>query len=60
MLDGGRIVFVALEWVRRGKRVPPEKEGLVHMIGLAVLLAGIVIITANDINRLLEGRSFLG
>ena len=60
MLDGGRIVFVALEWVRRGKRVPPEKEGLVHMIGLAVLLAGIVIITAKDINRLLEGRSFLG
>ena len=60
MLDGGRIVFVALEWVRRGKRVPPEKEGLVHLIGLAVLLAGIVIITANDINRLLEGRSILG
>ena len=60
MLDGGRIVFVALEWVRRGKRVPPEKEGLVHLIGLAVLLAGIIIITANDINRLLEGRSILG
>ena len=60
MLDGGRMVFVALEWVRRGKRVPPEKEGLVHLIGLAVLLAGIVIITANDINRLLEGRSILG
>ena len=60
MLDGGRIVFVALEWVRRGKRVPPEKEGLVHLVGLVVLLTGIVIITANDINRLLEGRSIVG
>ena len=60
MLDGGRIVFVALEWVRRGKRVPPEKEGLVHLVGLVVLLTGIVIITANDINRLLEGRSLVG
>ena len=54
MLDGGRIVFVIIEWVRRGKRIPPEKEGLVHLIGLAVLIAGILAITANDIMRLIE------
>lgn len=54
MLDGGRIVFVVIEWVRRGKRIPPEKEGLVHLIGLAVLIAGIIAITANDITRLIE------
>lgn len=60
MLDGGRIVFVVIEWVRRGKRISAEKEGLVHMIGLAVLLAGIVAISANDIARLIEGGSFLG
>ena len=54
MLDGGRIVFVVIEWARRGKRIPPEKEGLVHLIGFAVLIAGIIAITANDITRLIE------
>ena len=55
MLDGGRFVFVVLEWVRRGRRVPPEKEGLVHLIGFIALMAGIVVITANDIRHLLPG-----
>ena len=60
MLDGGRLVFVVLEWVRRGKRVPPEKEGMVHLIGFVVLIGLIVIISANDISRLVQGQSFLG
>ena len=60
MLDGGRLVFVVLEWVRRGKRVPPEKEGLVHLIGFVVLIGAILAITANDINRLIQGNSLLG
>ena len=60
MLDGGRLVFVVLEWVRRGKRVPPEKEGFVHLIGFVALLGLIVLITANDIARLVQGHSFLG
>ena len=55
MLDGGRLVFVVLEWVRRGRRVPPEKEGLVHLIGFVVLISGIILITANDIRTLLIG-----
>ena len=60
MLDGGRLVFVMLEWVRRGKRVPPEREGMVHLIGFAVLIGLIVVISANDVLRLIDGRSFLG
>ena len=60
MLDGGRLVFVALEWVRRGKRVPPEKEGLVHLIGFVVLIGAILVISANDINRLIQRNSLLG
>ncbi len=60
MLDGGRIVFVVIEWVRRGKRIPPEKESLVHLVGLAVIIGGIVAISANDIQRLIEGGTFLG
>lgn len=60
MLDGGRLVFVILEWLRRGKRVPPEKEGLVHLVGFAILICAIVVISASDINRLIQGGSPLG
>ena len=60
MLDGGRLFFVILEWVRRGKKVPPEKEGLVHLVGFALLITAIVVISANDINRLIQGGSLLG
>ena len=60
MLDGGRLIFVVLEWVRRGKRVPPEKEGLVHLIGFVVILGFILAISVKDINRIIQGNSFLG
>jgi regulator of sigma E protease len=60
MLDGGRLVFVILEWLRRGKKVPPEKEGLVHLVGFALLVSAILVISANDINRLIQGGTLLG
>lgn len=56
-LDGGRLVFVLLEMLRRGKRVPPEREGMVHLIGMAVLLSLFVLVAFQDISRLFEGRS---
>ncbi len=49
-LDGGRLVFLFIEAVRR-KRVPPEKEGYVHMIGIALLMALMVFVMFNDIRR---------
>ena len=60
MLDGGRLLFVIIEWVRRGKRIPAEKEGLVHIIGFAALIGLVILVSANDINRLLQGGSLLG
>ena len=51
-LDGGRIFFVLIEAVRR-KPIPPEKEGIVHFIGLILLLGIMVFATWNDILRLL-------
>ena len=60
MLDGGRIFFVVLEWARRGKKIPPHREGMVHLIGFALLMGGIVLVSINDISRLIDGRSFLG
>lgn len=56
-LDGGRIAFVLLEWVRRGKRISPEKEGRVHMIGFILLMGLILAITYQDIMRIISGDS---
>ncbi|MFO7918267.1 MAG: M50 family metallopeptidase [Anaerolineae bacterium] len=50
-LDGGRLLFVVLEWLRGGKRIPPEKEALVHAVGMAVLLAFMLVITYFDYQR---------
>ena len=58
-LDGGRISFVFLEWIRRGKRVSPRIEGLIHSIGFAMLMAVIVLITYQDILRIIRGESIL-
>ncbi len=50
-LDGGRIVFALFELVFK-KPVPPDKEGLVHLIGFALLIALMLFVTWNDIMRL--------
>lgn len=58
-LDGGRLVFVIIEVLRRGKRIAPEKEGLVHAVGIVVLLTFMFVIAFVDINRLISGNSLL-
>ena len=50
-LDGGRLIFLFIEAVRR-KRVPPEKEGMVHFAGFVLLMALMVVIMFNDIMKL--------
>lgn len=47
-LDGGRLVFLILE-VIRGKPVPPDKEGMVHFIGLVFFMILMVFILFNDL-----------
>lgn len=56
-LDGGRIVFVLISWVRR-RNLDPELEGLVHMVGMAVLLLLIALISYQDIVRWVSGGAF--
>ncbi len=50
-LDGGRLVFLLVE-VIRGKPVPPEKEGMVHFIGLMFFMFLMVVIFFNDMANL--------
>ncbi len=47
-LDGGRILFVLIEAVR-GRRIEPEREGMVHVIGMIVLLALMAVLIIQDI-----------
>lgn len=47
-LDGGRILFVIIEAIR-GRRISPERETQVHLIGFAMLLILMVVITYQDI-----------
>lgn len=47
-LDGSRLVFLAVEGIRR-KPVPPDKEGMVHAIGLVLLLGLSVVMLWHDI-----------
>ncbi len=47
-LDGGRILFVLVEMVR-GKPMPPEREGLIHLMGFAMMMVLFVVLVINDI-----------
>lgn len=48
-LDGGRLLFIFIETIR-GRRVSPEREGLIHMIGFALLLGLMLFITVRDLS----------
>ena len=58
-LDGGRLLFVGIEWVRRGKRISPQREGLIHMVGFALLIGLIVAMSYRDVVRIIAGESFI-
>jgi regulator of sigma E protease len=47
-LDGGRLVFILLEAIR-GRRIAPEREGLIHLVGMALLVSLVIVITYFDI-----------
>ena len=53
-LDGGRFLFLIIEAVRR-KRIPPEKEGFVHLVGMGLLLILMAFVMYNDITKLISG-----
>lgn len=57
-LDGSRIVLNGINGLLKmviGKPIPPEKEGALHYVGFALLMALVLFITWNDIERLFSG-----
>ena len=58
-LDGGRLLFVVIEWARGGKRISPKREGLVHLMGFVVLIGLILAVSYFDVLRILNGGSIL-
>ena len=59
-LDGGRIMFVLLELARGGRRISPGKERTAHLIGFGLLMTFILMISINDIQRLVSGAGPFG
>lgn len=53
-LDGCRILFLLIEAIRR-KPVKPQVEGMVHFAGFALLMLFMLVVTFNDIVRLVAG-----
>lgn len=49
-LDGGRLFFIIIEAIR-GRRISPERESLVHFVGIVVLIALMLLIAINDIQN---------
>ena len=57
-LDGGRLLFVIIEWARGGKRISPEREGLVHLAGMIMILVLVALISVQDVLRIFRGERF--
>jgi regulator of sigma E protease len=47
-LDGGRILFVLIETVR-GRRVSPEREAVIHFIGMLILVGLMLLVMLQDV-----------
>ncbi len=54
-LDGGRLAFVLVEALRGGRRVDPQREGLVHVIGMAILIGVVLVVSYFDLVRATQG-----
>ncbi|CEG22480.1 Regulator of sigma-W protease RasP [Planococcus massiliensis] len=49
-LDGGRLMFFIIEALR-GKPVDRQKEGMVHFVGIMLLMVLMIVVTWNDIQK---------
>jgi regulator of sigma E protease len=55
-LDGGRIAFIVLEKLRGGRRVAPQRESLVHFVGMLLLIGLMLLVSYFDVLRIASGK----
>src|SRR6266516_3405599 len=53
-LDGGRVLLILIEILRGGKRLKPEREGIINFVGMAILLTLMVVITFFDVRGIIR------
>lgn len=58
-LDGCHMLFILIELLRGGKKIPPDKQAIVSMIGLGLLILLAVVIMGADIMRIINGESLI-
>ncbi len=51
-LDGGRLLMIGIEAIRGGRKLDPNKEATIHMVGFALLMGFMVFVTYKDIVKL--------
>jgi membrane-associated protease RseP (regulator of RpoE activity) len=51
-LDGGKLLFIAIERIRGGKQISPETEGKISLVFFALLILLAIVIAGNDIINL--------
>lgn len=56
-VDGGRLAFFYIEALT-GKKVSAKVENLIHGVGFVILLGLIVLISINDVIRIVNGKLF--
>lgn len=55
-LDGGRLLFVIIELLRKGKKLSSQKENLIHILGFLGLISLILVLSYLDIARIISGE----
>lgn len=55
-LDGGRLLILGIEVLRRGRRLAPQREALINLIGMVFLLSLILLFTINDVSNIINGH----
>lgn len=58
VLDGSRLFLLGVEGIRR-KAIDPERESMIHLVGMVVLLVFVVFITYHDVVHYLHLGSSL-
>lgn len=53
-LDGGRLLFVLISGIFK-RQLSPKAEGIVHLAGFLFLLAVLILVSINDVSRIIKG-----